>query len=87
VALAQASSQRDLLKEFATTGAEICAPHPFVRAPLAPKQRNLERRLDDCYMKHLLKQHGQHAALVLNPDDIPAHERAQLSFIDLHWVN
>jgi hypothetical protein len=84
--LAQSSSQRELLREFATTGAEVCAPQPFGRAPPAPKQHNLERRLGDCYLKHLLKQHGQHAALVFDPADIPDHDRAQLSFIDLHWV-
>ena len=55
-------------------------------APPAPKQRNLERYLGDCYLKHLPKLHGQHAALVLDPVDLPDHEMAELSFIDLNWV-
>jgi hypothetical protein len=52
--LAQLSSQRELLHELAMIGAEVCAPQPFVPAPPAPKQRNLERRVGDCYLKHLL---------------------------------
>jgi len=79
------TSDSDVLRVLAESGAKIPVADDFIFNPVTEPPRQLQRKLGNCYSKHAYKLWKSGGALVFRETDIPESERCKLNINPLHW--